>query len=178
MRRPLTRLAVAGLAGHVFFELGAGVGMPLASVLGPLPAAALWAFATGTAWREAGRRSSRSDGAFALLDAAGLAAVAAHLAGWPRRRSRLGVPVLEDCEGLGPELMRYYNPIVLGSGAAALAGLVAENRSASKGPTLLVLCGTPVVVAAQRAEFRRLVRIASIQPAWWNRRLAASTAAT
>jgi hypothetical protein len=36
------------MAGHVFFELGAGVGMPFASVLGPVPAAGLWA--AGSAW--------------------------------------------------------------------------------------------------------------------------------
>ncbi len=47
VRRPWTRLAGAAMAGHVFFELGAGVGMPFASVLGPLPAAAVWATATG-----------------------------------------------------------------------------------------------------------------------------------
>jgi hypothetical protein len=44
VRRPLTRLTAAATAAHVFFELFAGVGMPLASLLGPAPAAAaLWA---------------------------------------------------------------------------------------------------------------------------------------
>jgi len=52
-RRPLTRLTVASLVGHLAFELVAGVGMPLASILGPYAAAGVWTLATGGVWRVA-----------------------------------------------------------------------------------------------------------------------------
>ncbi len=76
----MTRLATAGLAGHVFFELAAGVGMPLASVLGPMPAAGLWAVTTAGVWRAAASRPASSDATLALWNGLGLAAVLAHLA--------------------------------------------------------------------------------------------------
>jgi hypothetical protein len=59
-----------------------------------------------------------------------LAAVVGHLSAWPRRRTRFGLPWLKDCEGLGPELMPLYNPILYASGAAALGALLVENRTA------------------------------------------------
>ena len=165
----MTRLNIAGLTGHVFFELAAGVGMPLASVVGPAPAATLWAVSARSAWRAAGTRPASSDPAFALLNGFGLTAILAHLAGWPRR-TRLGLPWLEDCEGLGPGLMPAYNPILYFSGLSALIALAAENRSSSHRPLLIVLT-TPVFVAAQHIEFQRLKQRARTHPGWWNRRL-------
>ncbi|MET7906315.1 hypothetical protein ABZS86_34645 [Streptomyces sp. NPDC005355] len=171
----MTRATAAATAGHVFFELAAGVGMPLASLLGPFTAAAAWAVGTGTAWRAAGSRPARDDPAFAVLNSVSLAAVIAHLAGWPSRRTRLGIPWLTDCEGLGPRLMPYYNPILYVSGAAAVTAVLLENDSAPRRLPLLTLPLVPLLVAAQRAEHRRLKAIAETRPAWWNRRLAART---
>jgi hypothetical protein len=57
-RRPLTRLSSAALAGHVAFELAAGVGMPFASLVGPVPAAAGWTAATAAVQLAAGRPGS------------------------------------------------------------------------------------------------------------------------
>jgi hypothetical protein len=170
-RRPMTRLATAGLATHLFFELGAGVGMPLASVVGPIGAAGVWGAGTKAVWRAAGTRPSSSDAAFAMVNGFGLAAVTAHLAGWPKQRTRVGLPWLRDCEGLGPDLMRFYNPILYVSGAAALVALLRENRSAPRHLSLLALGLVPVLVAAQHGEHRRLKEIARKQPRWWNRRL-------
>jgi hypothetical protein len=167
----MTRLATAGLAGHVFFELAAGVGMPLASVLGPMPAAGLWAVTTAGVWRAAASRPASSDATLALWNGLGLAAVLAHLAAWPRRRTRLGLPWLEDCEGLGPELMPWYNPTIYLSGVAALLALATENRSASRRLPLLVLGLTPALMAFQHAEHQRLLHQAGTRPGWWNRRL-------
>lgn len=169
-RRPMTRLGVAGLAAHVFFELGAGVGMPLASVVGPVRAAVLWAVTAGSVWQRAGR-SSR-DWMFVVVNGFGVAAVTAHLAGWPTRRTRAGLPWLLDCEGLGPQLMRYYNPILYASLAACAAALIRENRGAPRKLALLPLALVPLLAAAQHAEHRRLKDIATHAPAWWNRRLA------
>lgn len=95
----------------------------------------------------------------------------AHLTSWPRRRTRLGLPWLTDCEGLGPRLMPYYNPILYVSGTAAVAALLLENHSAPRRLPLLTTALVPLLVAAQRAEHRRLKAIAAARPGWWNRRL-------
>jgi hypothetical protein len=164
-------LATAGLAGHVFFELAAGVGMPFASLVGPVPAAGVWAVGTLVTWRATGSRSASVDVPLAAVNAVGLAAVVAHLAAWPRTPTRLGVPWLRECEGLGPDLMPFYNPILYVSGVAALLGLLRENRSAPAALPLAVLGLVPVLAAVQRAEHRRLRRLAHRHPGWWNRRL-------
>jgi hypothetical protein len=167
-RRPWTRLASVALAGHVLFELGAGVGLPGASVLGPAPAAALWAGGTAAVQRTAGR-SPRGTGP-ALANGLGLAAVVAHLAGWPHRWTWPGVPWLTDCEGLGPALMRWYNPIVHAGGVTSLVALLTENRQARRAG-LLPLALVPVLVRLQHAEHERLRARARTRPGWWNRRL-------
>jgi hypothetical protein len=169
----MTRLATAGMAAHVFFELAAGVGMPLASLIGPVPAAGLWAAGTRTMWRAARTGPPSRDPVFAVFNGMALAAVIAHLAGWPRRRSRLGLPWLTDCEGLGEELMPVYNWILYASGTAALLALLRENRSAPAHLSLLPLTLTPALVAVQHGEHRRLRERARLQPGWWNRRLRA-----
>ena len=168
--RPFTRLATAGLAAHVFYELAAGVGMPTASVLGPLPAAGGWALGSAAIWRAAATRPASADTALATWNGLGLAAVLGHFAAWPARRTRLGLPWLRTCEGLGPELMPAYNTILYASAAATITALARENRSASR-RSLLVLVLVPALMAMQRAEHRRLRDRARRSPAWWNRRL-------
>lgn len=170
-RRPFTRLATAGLAGHVFFELAAGVGMPFASVAGPVPAALAWATGGAALDRLAARPAPSGDRVLAVANGLELAAVVGHLAGWPRRRTRLGLPWLADCEGLGPELMPWYNPIIYASGAAAVAGLLRENRSAPPWLGWSLLTAVPLLIRVQHAEHRRLRRLAGTRPGWWNRRL-------
>jgi hypothetical protein len=169
LRRPWTRLAGAAMAGHVFFELGAGVGMPFASLLGPAPAAATWAAGTVAVQRAAG--SPGRDVPLAVVNGLSLAAAVGHLAGWPRRRNALGLPWLTDCEGLGPELMRWYNPIVYAGGVAAAAALLAENRAAPRWAGVLPLAAVPLLIRVQHAEHERLRRLAVRRPGWWNRRL-------
>jgi hypothetical protein len=169
LRRPWTRLAAAAMAGHVFFELGAGVGMPFASLLGPAPAAAVWGAGAVRVQRAAG--SPGWDRSLAVVNGLSMAAAAAHLAGWPRRRTRLGLPWLTECEGLGPELMRWYNPIVYTGGIAALAAVVTENGRAPRWAGLLPLALVPALVRVQHAEHERLRRQAVRRPGWWNRRL-------
>jgi hypothetical protein len=169
--RPFTRSATAGLAGHVFFELAAGVGMPFASVVGPLPAAVVWASGSAALDRLAARPSGSGDRVLAVANGLGLAAVVGHLAGWPRRRTRVGLPWLVDCEGLGPQLMRWYNPVVHASGAAALGGLLWENRTAPRRLGWSMLAAVPLLVRLQHAEHRRLRTLARTRPGWWNRRL-------
>jgi hypothetical protein len=97
-------MATAGLAAHVIFELGAGVGMPGASILGPLPGACRGRSAPGRPGA-AETRPAPDDTAFAICNIVGLAAVVARFTGWPRRRTGVGLPWLRECEGLGPALM-------------------------------------------------------------------------
>ncbi|MFG3517023.1 hypothetical protein [Streptomyces bobili] len=126
----------------------------------------------GNGLARGGTRPSQDDPAFAVLNSVSLAAVIAHLTGWPRRRTRLGLPWLTDCEGLGPRLMPYYNPILYVAGTAAAAALLLENDSAPRRLPLLIPPLVPLLVAAQRAEHRRLRASATARPGWWNRRLA------
>ncbi|WP_089006975.1 hypothetical protein [Micromonospora viridifaciens] len=161
---------MASLAAHVVFELGAGVGMPLASIVGPYAATGFWALVTGGVWGATGRGAS-ADRVLAAANGFGLAATSAHLLGWPTRRTRAGLPWLEDCEGLGPELMPFYNPILYCSGVAGLLAVVRENRRAPGYLPIAMLGLVPALVAFQHWEHRRLIRQAQTRPAWWNRRL-------
>lgn len=129
--RPLTRAASLGTAAHVFHELGSGVGMPLASVVGPLPAAAAWTTGTAAVVGSAGRADGSHDRAFASLNGVYLSVIIGHYVAWPWTRKWL--PWLADCEGLGADRMPVYNAILYVSGGAALAGLLLENRG---GPRL------------------------------------------
>jgi len=169
--RPFTRVATLGLAGHVSFELAAGVGLPLASVIGPVPAAGLCAASTASTLRAEERRPRTEDRLFGLVNGFGIAAVIAHYSAWPRRRTRTGLPWLADCEGLGPELMPAI-PYV--SGSAALAGLLRESRGGRLLGGALAVGIVPVLMAGQRWEFRRLQDQAQRRPQWWNRRLVTS----
>ncbi|MFG3601642.1 hypothetical protein [Micromonospora chersina] len=159
------------------FELGAGVGMPLASVIGPYAAAGFWTLVTGGVLA-ASTDDESADPLLAAANGFGIAAVSAHLLGWPTRRTRIGLPWLEDCEGLGPELMRYYNPILYLSGAAGLLAIARENRTARRYLPLAMLGLAPALVAFQHWEHQRLRRQALARPGWWNRRLLGLAAGT
>jgi len=168
--RPLTRLTVVSLAGHVAFEMGAGVGMPLASVVGPYVAAGFWTLVTSGALA-ASTRDASADQVLTAANGLGIAAISAHLLGWPTRRTRTGLPWLEDCEGLGPELMPFYNPILYLSGATGLLAIVRENRTARMYLPMAMLGLVPALIAFQHWEHQRLLKQAYTRPGWWNRRL-------
>jgi hypothetical protein len=170
-RRRWTQAALAGSAAHVFLELAAGVGMPGASVVGPAPAAVAWAAGTRAVWRTAGRTGRPADRPLQVYDGLALTAVVAHYAAWPRRRTRIGLPWLIECEGMRGDLMLAYNVILLSCGGAAVMALVRENRSASAVLGLAPLLLVPVFGHVQHREYDRLVKIAEERPAWWNRRL-------
>ncbi len=155
----------------MFLELAAGVGMPGASLVGAGPAATVWAAGTGVGWRVAGRVAGAGDRPLHLWNGLALTAVVAHYTAWPRRRTRLGLPWLTECEGLRGGVMPAYNAILLASGAAAATALVRENRSA---PTVLgwaPLLLVPLFGRSQHRELDRLVELAGRRPAWWNRGL-------
>jgi hypothetical protein len=167
--RPLTRLGVVGLAGHVCFELAAGVGVPLASVIGPGPAAGLWAATTRMTLRGVGRPEGAA--LAGLVNGFGVAAMIAHFSAWPRRRTRLGLPWLEDCEGLGADLMPAYNTILYLTAAAAVGGLLRESTHRFALGIVLPMVAAPLLAAGQRWEYLRLRQQAQRRPTWWYRRL-------
>ena len=166
-RRPWTQAAVLGGGAHVLYELLAGVGMPFAALVGPVPAAAWWVGSTALGVREAGRRPVSWDPVFAVVDGLYLAAVVAHLTGWPRVRPWL--PWLAECEGLRGPVVHPYNVVLWASGVAAVGGL-RENRRGLAG-ALVVPVVVPWLLGAQHREHRRLLTQARRRPGWWNRRL-------
>jgi hypothetical protein len=168
-RRPWTRLAAIGAGGHVFYELAAGVAMPFASRVGPLPMATVFASSTAWVFDHAGRRGQSADATFSLIDGVYLSAVLAHFASWPRT-SVVGVPWLVECEGLTGRLMPPYNLILHLSGLAAVAGLV-ENRRGGWWGVLVPLALTPALMFETPREYDRLRTQARRRPRWWNRRL-------
>jgi len=171
-RRRLTQAATVGVAAHVFFELAAGSAMPFASLLGPLPAAALWASTTAVGIHQAGRLPPSRDRVFAITNGLFLSAVVGHFTAWPWQPNRLRAPWLRRCEGLEGPVIVPYNVILYASGLTALGGLLLENRRGRLVGLLLPVAGVPTVVAAQRWEFGRLLAQARRRPRWWNRRLA------
>lgn len=170
-RRVLTSVHVATNVAHPFFELASGVGMPLASVLGPLPAAAVFGGGSAMVERWAAQAPPSADGRFMVLNGLGVAAVVAHWLGWPRRRMPGGIPWLDECEGLSGRLMLVYNPILYASGLCGALAILRENRSSSRLVALAMGAFVPVLVVLQHGEHRRLLRRAQIRPGWWNRRL-------
>jgi hypothetical protein len=168
-RRPWTRLGVASMGTHLFYELAAGVAMPLSSVAGPAPAAAAWATGIVCAYAAAGRRNQNSDKVFGVLNGLFLSAVAAHFLYWPNRWIA-GLPYLVECEGLRGRVVVPYNGILYVSAVAATAGLIENGRAGLRGATVPLVV-VPVLIGAQHIEFRRLKAQAHRDPAWWNRRL-------
>jgi len=162
-----------GTAAHVFYELGAGVGMPFASRLGPAPAATVWALSSAAAFREAGRQPPSRDPVFAVLNGMFLSAVIAHFAAWPRTWSA-GLPWLTECEGLSGRLMPPYNLLLYVSGVAAVGGLVETGRGRGRrafAPLLVPAVVVPWLVREQHRDHARLIAQAQRRPGWWNRRL-------
>lgn len=168
-RRPWTRAAAVLTGSHVFYELGAGVAVPLAPHVGIAPAAGLFAAATVAAVREAGRRPPAADPAFGALNGLYLAAVAGHFASWPRRRGG-PFPWLRECEGLRGAVLQPYNAILHLSWMAALGGLV-ENRTGRRWGVAAAALVAPMLVRVTPAEYARLLDQARRRPRWWNRRL-------
>jgi hypothetical protein len=166
--RPWTRLATLATVTHVFYELAAGVGMPLASLVGPVPAATGFTVGGGVALRESSRQPASWDRRFALLNGFYLSAVIGHFSAWPRKR--VGVlPWLTECEGLSGRLMPGYNLILYVSALSAVGGWL-ENRGRLQGILLPVVL-VPTMVHVQRHEYLRLRAQARRRRGWWNRRL-------
>jgi hypothetical protein len=168
--RPWTRLGIVSMAGHLAYELAAGVAVPLASRVGVRPAAAAYGLSAATAYVPAGRlRTPRGDRAFAVANGLFMAAVIGHYSSWPRMW-RAGLPWLTECEGLEGPLIGPYNVLLQVSAVAAVGGLH-ENRSQWLWGVVTAAVVSPVMRWATPREYAQLVQQAVDQPRWWNRRL-------
>ena len=140
-RRPWTRLGAVAAAAHVFYEAIAGVAMPYASRVGPLPAGILYLGSVVAVYREAGRQPRNHDTTFSMVNGVFLSMVIGHFASWPRR-SVGGLPWLEECEGRSGRLMPAYtrsctspqSPALRGWSKTA-GGAFACRRPSGAGPT-------------------------------------------
>lgn len=160
------------MAGHLAYELGAGVGVPLAPRVGVRTATTSYAALSAVAFGSAGRLPGpRSDRVFASVNGFFLAAVLAHFTSWPRT-TRLRLPWLVECEGLQGRVIAPYNVLLHLSGVAAVGGAV-ENRRAWPWFATSALLVLSVLRRQQRREYERLVTQAAHEPRWWNRRLVA-----
>jgi len=84
-RRPWTRLGVLSIAGHLGYELAAGVGVPGASRAGVTLASSSYATASvGTYLLAGAMPTPRADRGFAVANGVFLSAVIGHLTSWPR----------------------------------------------------------------------------------------------
>jgi hypothetical protein len=170
--RPWTRLGIDAFAGHLAYELAAGVAVPLASRVGVRAAAAAYGLSAATAYAHAGRlRGPRGDRAYAIANGFFMAAVIGHYSSWPRVW-RAGVPWLTECEGLEGPLIGPYNALLQVSAVAAVAGLH-ENRSQWRWGVVTAAVVSPVMRWATPREYAALLEQAAERPRWWNRRLAA-----
>ena len=168
VHRRWTRAGSLAVGAHVFYELGAGVAMPLASRLGIAPAAALYGTATAVSYREAGRRPASADTAFNALNGLYLGLVLGHAVSWPRRWA--GAPWLTECEGLQGRVLTPYNVVLQVSWIAAIGG-IAENRRGRWWAAVVPALVVPVLAREAPREFARLTEQARERPRWWNRRL-------
>jgi hypothetical protein len=168
--RPWTRLGVVSMGAHVFYELGAGVAMPFASLAGPVPAATGWAVGTIAAWRAANQLNERYNTAVCVMNGMFLTAALAHFIYWPKGWVG-GIPYLTECEGLHGRILLPYNNILYLSAVSAVAGLAENGRRAGLRGAAVPLIGVPVLLRVQRIEFQRLRTQARRRPGWWNRRL-------
>jgi hypothetical protein len=177
LRRPWTRLGVLAVSGHLAYELLAGVGVPLASRVGVVPAVSAYAAASVATHRAAGRlEPPAGDRRFAVANGVFAAAVITHFTTWPRT-TRAGLPWLTECEGLHGRVIGPYN-LVLHLSAVAAAGGAIENRRAWPWCVMTTVVVVPLLRRQTPTEYRRLLDQAARRPRWWNRRLAPPVGAT
>jgi hypothetical protein len=178
VRRPLAAAAVVATAAHHTFELAAGVGLVWQPQLGLAGAAALWGVQLPAWAAVAARGGRRWDPAVAVLSGAALAGAAVHYTVWPWRWGRLGIPRLTEAEGLRPELLGAYNTILRVWAVAAAASLIAEIEGRRRWWGAVGVAAMPVLRASARHHFEWAAEQARLRPAWWNRGLRPSSAAT
>ncbi len=168
VRRPLHVAAVAGVAVHNAFELGAGAGLIFQPELGLAGAAALW----GTwlpAWAAlAAYGGRRFDGPLAFLAGGGLGMALLHFVVWPTGR-RYGLPVLTAAEGMTARLLPAYNAVLYAWAAASVAALARETPRGRRAPVVPGIAAALAMRPNVDRHLRWLRADAARRLRWWNR---------
>jgi hypothetical protein len=169
MQRPWTVAVAVFTAVHHGFELSNGVGLVLQPELGLGGAAALWGSEIPIWVWLAARGDNRWSKLLSVGTGAALGGVLVHFLLWPCRRSRLGVPVLVEAEGLKASSLPPYNAILYIWGAAAVVSIVREVPPGDRRWALAGLAMLPLLRRSARHHFKWLTGEAASNPAWWNR---------
>jgi hypothetical protein len=170
VKRPFTAMTVLGTAAHHGFELNAGVGLVFQPYLGLGGSIAYWGANLPFLFWAAARGGERFDKPLAFGSGSALGGMLVHFTIWPWK-TRAGLPLLTEAEGLSPEQLPAYNAILW---AWALAAVLACWRETPKGARRWFVLGVVNALplrASAKHHFVWASEQARTNPAWWNRGL-------
>jgi hypothetical protein len=173
MRRRLHALTALATAAHHLFELGAGTGLVFQPYVGLERAVALWSVVLPGWFAAAARGSKRWDRPLAFLAGLSIGGATVHFTLWPFRLRR-GLPVLVEAEGLRPEQLPAYNVVLYGWAMAAMAAVAVETPAKARPWAVAGMLAAIPLRWSARHHFTWIKEQARINPAWWNRALAAA----
>jgi hypothetical protein len=169
VRRPWTALAAASTAAHHVFELSNGIGLVWQPELGLTGSGALWGTEIPIWIALAARGDKRWDKALAAGSGANIASVLVHFLLWPSRRSRLGLPILTEAEGLNASRLPAYNTLLYFWAVASALSIVHEISPRDRRWALVGFAALPLMRKSAKHHFSWLTEQAATNPAWWNR---------
>jgi hypothetical protein len=170
--RPWSAGTAVLTAVHHGFELSTGVGLVLQPELGLGGAGALWGSQLPVWLALASRGGHRWDRVLAAWSGAALAGVTVHFVLWPLRRSRIGLPVLAEAEGLDARGLAFYNSLLYAWGTAAALSLALEIPRDRRRWAAVGLATLPLQLVSARHHFDWVRGEAAARPNWWNRAVA------
>ena len=169
VQRPWTALAAGSTAAHHVFELSSGIGLVWQPELGLARAGVLWGTEIPLWIALAARGDERFDKVLAAGSGANIASVLVHFLLWPSRRSRLGLPILTEAEGLSATLLPAYNFLLYVWAAASAVSIVHEISPRDRRWALVGFAALPLLRRSAKHHFVWLTQQATTNPAWWNR---------
>ena len=162
--------ATAGLtAPHHSFELSSGIGLVGQPELGLRVTSLIWGLGLPSWATLAARTRPRPEPLLALAGGTALAGSLVHFILWPTRRTRFGLPVLIEAEGLPSASLPAYNAILYTWGGAVALSILLEVPKGARRWALLGLATMPAQFISARHHFAWLNEQAATRPAWWNR---------
>ena len=168
VRRPWTTLTATGTAAHHGFELLNGIGLVWQPELGLAGSGALWTTHVPFWLVLAQRGGKRFERLLAVMSGISFGGVVVHFLIWPWRRTRAGLPVLIDAEGMPSSKLPAYNAILYLWGIASVLSL-RELTPRARPWALLGLVALPILRRSAMHHFSWLHDQAATNPAWWNR---------
>ena len=168
VQRPWTALAAAATAAHHSFELSNGIGLVWQPELG---LARERVVGNGDSDLDRTRRQRRQTLGQSARRGSGanIASVLVHFLLWPSRRSRLGLPILTEAEGLNASRLPAYNTLLYFWAAASALSIVREISPRDRRWALVGFAALPLMRQSAKHHFSWLTQQAATNPAWWNR---------